>query len=96
MKSSDKDPKDYTLVPKKQFDNLLKGVEELNKSVQFLLKEREMLLEINAKLETAGNALVAESRKMMEKFKELQKENERLALALAQRIPRKKSGEGKN
>lgn len=90
MSSGSFNPDDFMLVPKPQFD--------------LLVDERDMLLDQCDRLSSAGDQLVADVQELMKKFKMLREdrdrikaENDRLSMALAQRMPRKKKkGEGVN
>lgn len=101
--SSSFNPDDFVLVPKLQFDSLLEGTKRLNALIKPLIDERDLLRETCDKLSAAGDQLVSDAQELMRKFKILkedrdrvQAENERLGSALAQRMPRKKPGGGKN
>lgn len=103
MSSGSFDPEKYTLVLKTQFDALLDGTSRMSELIKPLIEQRDMLQEQCEKLTQAGDQLVTDAQKLMEKFKvlkadrdRLQKENERLGAALAQRMPKKKKGEGAN
>lgn len=90
------DPKDYVVVSRREFDLLLDGNQQLIDLMKPLVDERDALRTQCDKLTAAGDELAQQSKILMEKFKVLKAENERLGAAISARMPKIKPGGGKN